>query len=242
MITFYYNMNIELNFNHKLNNILKITNNIHSFIRKMQDEYYKEFNKNFLVEGNYGDFKLNQDDYNNGLNKKIANFLWCMNLLDNNPTYCEIGFNTGFSSSIGMLGLYNKNPNVYIFDYGAHIYIRPCIDLFKSSFEHRANKIEYIEGDSVITVPKFIEDNQNLIGTFDFIHIDGGHDEEFIKNDFKNCDILIKKPGGIIIIDDTNMEHINNEVDFYIKNNNYVELFFLDLSNFVFPHRIIQKK
>ena len=137
---------------------------------------------------------------------------------------------------------FDSKRQEYIFDYGAHIYIRPCIDLFKSSFEHRANKIEYIEGDSVITVPKFIEDNQNLIGTFDFIHIDGGHDEEFIKNDFKYCDILIKKPGGIIIIDDTNMEHINNEVDFYIKNNNYVELFFLDLSNFAFPHRIIQKK
>jgi predicted O-methyltransferase YrrM len=233
--------NIETNFISKSKNILNIINSIHGFINDMQKDYYKKFNTYMLIEGNYGNYTLNDDNYNRFLNKKISNLLWAMNLLENNPTVCEIGFNTGFSSSIIILGLHNKNPNFYIFDYNEHNYVKPCFDLFKTRFENNINKLEFIEGNSIITVPEFINKNQNLIGTFDFIHIDGGHSEECIKNDFKNCDSLIKI-GGIIIIDDTNVKHINDEVDFYIKNNNYIELFFSDVSNFIYPHRIIQKK
>jgi len=221
----------------KFNNINQIINNINNIIIN-----YIQQNNNLVIEGNYGSFDYNNNERNEYLRKKNDNLLWAMNLLKNNPTVCEIGFNTGFSSSMMMLGLYNKNPNYYIFDYGEHIYINSCLELFKNTFENKINKFEYTEGNSIITVPNFINNNQNLIGTFDFIHIDGGHTEECITNDFKNCDVLIKKPGGIIIIDDTNLSYINELVDFYIKNNNYVELFFLDVSNFIHPHRIIQKK
>jgi len=221
----------------KFNNINQIINNINNIIIN-----YIQKNNNLVIEGNYGSFEYNNNEINEYLRKKIDNLLWAMNLLKNNPTVCEIGFNTGFSSSMMMLGLYNKNPNYYIFDYGEHIYINSCLELFKNTFENKINKFEYTKGNSIITVPNFINNNQNLIGTFDFIHIDGGHTEECITNDFKNCDVLIKKPGGIIIIDDTNISYINELVDFYIKNNNYVELFFLDVSNFIYPHRIIQKK
>jgi len=228
--------NITQNFNSKLNNMVKIVNNIHDLINSMKKE-----DPDMHVEGNYGNFQLNNEEYNDFLNKKISNLLWAMNLTENNPNVCEIGFNTGFSSSMMMMGLYNKNPNFYIFDYNEHKYVKPCLELFKSNFNHKINNFKFIEGDSIITLPNFINENQNLMRTFDFIHIDGGHSEECIKNDLKNCDNLIKR-GGIIIIDDTNYSHINNEVDFYINNYNYVELFFLDISKFMHPHRIIQKK
>lgn len=54
----------------------------------------------------------------------------------------------------------------------------------------------------------------------------------------KNCDLLIKK-NGIIIIDDTNMYEINIYVDLYISSGNYIELNVY--KTYGYEHRIIQK-
>jgi hypothetical protein len=220
-----YNENIEKNKN--LNNIHILIDNIKS----------KE--PNLIIEGNYCMYN-NDENFNIFLNKKIANLLWCVNQLpSDNLNICEIGFNAGHSSSLIGNILDKKTYNFYIFDIAQHIYTKPCFELFKSTFKNDNNNIYFIEGNSIITIPEFI--NENRIGTFDFIHIDGGHTKECIDNDFKNADILIKN-NGIIIIDDTNISFINDAVDFYINNNNYVELFLLDIKSFVYPHRIIQKK
>jgi hypothetical protein len=68
--------------------------------------------------------------------------------------------------------------------------------------------------------------------------VDGGHSEHCISNDMKNADQLVKK-GGILIIDDTNLMHINQYVDFYLFNRGYKELRVLETK--CYPHRIIQK-
>lgn len=58
----------------------------------------------------------------------------------------------------------------------------------------------------------------------------------------KNADILIDI-NGIIIIDDTDYNYINNCVDYYIKNKNYEEIFLLEIDKtYSNPHRIIKKK
>ena len=217
--------NIDKN-NESINNIYNLVINTKS-------------KETIVVEGNY--CMYNEDEhFNKSLNKKIANLLWCIKILpSNNLNICEIGFNAGHSSSLIGNALDDKTYNFYIFDLAEHIYTKPCFELFKKTFKNDNNNIYFIEGNSIITIPQFI--NENRIGTFDFIHIDGGHSKECIDNDFKYADILIKN-NGIIIIDDTDYQYINDAVDFYINNNNYIELFLLDVKNFIHPHRIIQKK
>jgi hypothetical protein len=56
----------------------------------------------------------------------------------------------------------------------------------------------------------------------------------------KNADILLKI-NGIIIIDDINIKIINDIVNLYINGQRYIEVFLLDLSKCISPHRIIKK-
>lgn len=234
----------------KYETYIKHLTNIDKFIKSLQDIYNSMYNNTFEVEGNYY-YTINNPDpkhdiiLNNLGYHKIANLLWAIKVIsDNNQNklnICEIGFNAGHSASIIATALENIDYNFYFFDITLNTYVRPCFQLFNKKFKNDNNKFEFIEGDSIITLPKFINDNDKLINTFDFIHIDGGHNEECITNDLKNADMLIKK-GGIIVIDDTHLHIINNQVDYYIQNKNYQELFFLDLMYFMYPHRIIQKK
>ena len=75
------------------------------------------------------------------------------------------------------------------------------------------------------------------IGSYDVIHVDGGYTEHCITNDMKHADILLKK-GGIMIVDDTHMYHIDQCVNLYISKG-YKELNVLPTKGY--PHRIIQK-
>jgi hypothetical protein len=97
---------------------------------------------------------------------------------------------------------------------------------------------EYIEGDSTLTMPKWIETNKPLTGLYDVVHVDGGHSEHCINNDMKNADILVKS-GGILIIDDTYLPHINKNVNLYLSNGKYREMDVLISKGYT--HRIIQK-
>ena len=88
---------------------------------------------------------------------------------------------------------------------------------------------------------KWINSNPNTCYTYDIVHIDGGHSEECINNDFKNA-IKLVKSGGIIIIDDTDSQHISNYVDQYLSTGDFKELQIMDTggSANTFSHRIIQ--
>jgi hypothetical protein len=237
-------MNIVDNFN-KCNNIITIYINekLNTLLNKLQHEYFQKYNNYFIFEGNYGTFNFNSENLNLLGKYKVANLLWAIKLLcdNDNLNICEIGFNAGHSACMITSVLEDKSFNFYIFDYGEHYYMKPCFDLLYSSFKKDNNNILLIEGDSIITLPNFINNNQQLIGNFNFIHIDGGHTKECIENDFKNADLLIKKD-GIIIIDDTNISVINECVDYYINNKNYEELIFYNLNEYCYPHRIIIKK
>jgi 3D (Asp-Asp-Asp) domain-containing protein len=97
---------------------------------------------------------------------------------------------------------------------------------------------EYVEGDSANTMPAWIKENPSACGTYDVVHVDGGHFESCIMNDMKNTDILIRV-GGIVIVDDTNSDIINRYVDMYLGSGKYKELD--TLKTYGYPHRIIQK-
>ena len=54
----------------------------------------------------------------------------------------------------------------------------------------------------------------------------------------KNADLLVKK-GGIVIIDDTYINYINNYVNLYLSSGKYREMNVLESKGYT--HRIIQK-
>ena len=151
---------------------------------------------------------------------------------------CEIGFNAGHSTMLLLLGRDTSPVDFTIFDIGTHRYTRPCVSYIQSVFPHV--KFEYVEGDSTVTMPSWINTHKELIGSYDVIHVDGGHSEHCIINDMKNTDLLIKL-NGIVIIDDTNLENhaINRCVDMYISTGRYVELDIIKTE--CYPHRILRK-
>ena len=185
------------------------------------------------LEGNcfYYDRSLNEFPE---LYSKQLNLFWCGKQAVEN--ICEIGFNAGHSTLLLLLGRNNTPLNFTIFDIGHHSYTKPCIDYIKSKFSHV--NFEYVEGDSILTIPNWIDNHKELINTYDVVHVDGGHQEQCIFNDMRNTDLLVKK-NGIVIIDDTNDPAINKYVDFYISTGNYIELNLLP--TYGYQHRIIKK-
>ena len=168
---------------------------------------------------------------------KQTNMFWCGTTV--NKKICEIGFNAGHSSLLFLLGRDLSNLEFTIFDINRHSYTQPCFEYIKSNFSHI--NFEFIPGDSIIEIPKWINTNSNAHNTYDIIHIDGGHSEECINNDFKNAVKLVKK-GGIIIIDDTDSKHINKYVDQYLETNNFKELHIMNTGGGpnTYSHRMIQ--
>lgn len=149
---------------------------------------------------------------------------------------CEIGFNAGHSTILMLLGREKSPLNYTIFDIGHHAYTRPCFNYVERQFQNI--NFEYIEGDSTLTMPEWLEKNKHLKGSYDLIHVDGGHDEVCIQNDMKNTDILIKV-NGIVIIDDTYWPPIHACVEQYLASGNYKEISALE--TLTYQHRILQK-
>ena len=190
-------------------------------------------NSNSALEGNCFYHHTTLNDFPELYSKQL-NLFWCGKQAIENM--CEIGFNAGHSTMLLLLGRSNTPLNFTIFDIGHHSYTKPCYEYIKSKFSFV--NFEYIEGDSTSTMPEWINNHSELMYKYDVVHVDGGHTEHCISNDMKNADLLIKK-NGIIIIDDSNMESINNYIDLYLSNGNYRELNLLSTSGY--PHRVIQK-
>jgi hypothetical protein len=195
--------------------------------------------KNVIIESN-SSLEGNCFYHNGTLNlyhelyTKQLNLFWCGKQEIKNM--CEIGFNAGHSSMLLLLGRNDKPLKFTIFDIGHHAYTRPCFEYIKKEFSNV--NFEYIEGDSSITMPEWIQNNKEFIYKYDLVHVDGGHSEHCIFNDMKNADLLLKK-NGIMIVDDTNYGVINSYVNFYLSSGNYIEVPVIPTK--AHPHRVIQK-
>ena len=167
---------------------------------------------------------------------KQLNLFWCGKQAT--TKICEIGFNAGHSCMLMLLGREKTPLDMTIFDIGHHAYTKPCLDYIQSAFPH--TRLEYVEGDSTVTMPSWVNNHQDEQETFDVVHVDGGHSHFCITNDMMNTDQLVKV-GGIIIVDDTDISYISNELDTYIQSGRYEEIKIFPMSQCQFQHRIARK-
>jgi len=185
------------------------------------------------LEGNSFYFHASLNVYPDLYSKQL-NLFWCGKQAV--TKICEIGFNAGHSSMLMLLGREKTPLDLTIFDIGHHVYTKPCVSYIQSYFPHIT--LNYLQGDSTIIMPIWIDANKDRVGVYDVVHVDGGHTEHCISNDMKNADRLAKK-GGIVIVDDTNVPYINAFVDVYISSGKYREMDVLTTKGY--PHRILQK-
>jgi predicted O-methyltransferase YrrM len=108
----------------------------------------------------------------------------------------EIGFNAGHSAEVFL----KNNNELFLtsFDLGSHDYITTAKEYIDLTYP---NRHKLILGDSRISIPKYLENKDNITN-FDFIFIDGGHDYEIANKDMENCFYLAHKD-TIVAIDDT---------------------------------------
>lgn len=136
---------------------------------------------------------------------KQCNLLWAASTAT--TRICEIGFNAGHSSLLFSLVHPDKPIHFTLFDLCEHAYTKPCLSFLKERFSHHT--YELVEGDSTRTIPEYITKNQALLGTYDLVHVDGGHTEECATSDFTNA-LQLVRPGGFLIVDDTNVSYIDD--------------------------------
>jgi cephalosporin hydroxylase len=167
---------------------------------------------------------------------KQMNLLWAGTQVK--TRMCEIGFNAGHSALLMLNGCPTGSKIEFtIFDIGHHNYTKPCIDYVQSQFPNVA--FEYIEGNSIVKMGGYIQQRPEVCGTYDVVHVDGGHTLECITADFAHASKLVRK-GGIIIVDDTNMEHIDAVVNRAIKSGDFIEVECFPTVGY--QHRIIQSR
>lgn len=154
---------------------------------------------------------------------------------------CEIGFNAGHSCLTMLLGRETRPTTCTIFDICTHSYVLPALKYMQAQFPH----VSFVMngGDSTATMPKWIAEHPCEKDSYDVVHVDGGHTKHCITHDMANSSLLVRN-GGLIIVDDTHVPHINAVVDQYLSER-HGSAAFVEVTG-IFPtslytHRIIQR-
>lgn len=147
----------------------------------------------------------------------------------------EIGFNAGHSSLL-FLAANSGATELTLFDLGGHAYVRPCVEYIRNQFP--SVNMTYIEGDSTRTLPAFVAENKDKKGTYDLVHVDGGHDRDVVLSDVSSAIDLVA-PGGLMILDDTNIDYISDIADACVSSGAFVEEKILDTIGY--QHRILRR-
>lgn len=126
-------------------------------------------------------------------NKQVDDLIFLTN--KPNIDIMEIGFNAGHSAEVFLKN--NSTLKLTSFDLGDHNYVLTSKEYIDAMYQNRHT---LILGNSIITIPKYINDNPNK--KFDVIFIDGGHDYSIANADLENCMNLAHK-NTVVIMDDT---------------------------------------
>lgn len=163
---------------------------------------------------------------------KRINFL---NLVLDNKVkkMAEIGFNAGHSAAV-FLSVLPKDGSAIFFDLNDHKYALPCYEYLKSKYPQING---FIPGDSRQTIPNYIDHHPEEVGTYDLIHVDGGHSDDIVASDIFYSDKLLKS-GGIMILDDTQLKCIENQI-FLLLQNGYS--FVYQIPTYGFSHVCLMK-
>lgn len=153
--------------------IHEISKILHTIGERVEGNLICDINPNISVE------EQNRD--------KIQNLQY---LVRGKRRVCEIGVNAGHSLLL-MLSV-NPTAEYVLFDIGTHAYTRPCMEYICRAYPNTSIRIIY--GDSKDTLPTYS-------GTFDFIHVDGGHNLPEVSSDYKEATRLIE-PHCPIVFDD----------------------------------------
>lgn len=151
------------------------------------------------------------------------------NTVLNAKTAVEVGVNAGHSLLVMLLA--NPSLIIYGFDICIHPYTKPCVDYLNSQF---GNRINFIEGNSKITMPEFIQNNPNL--TIDFFHIDGMHEID-TDHDFQNSYKLARN-NSIILWDDSDNDTLNMLWNKYVIGGKVEDITNQYLPTYVHQHTI----
>lgn len=142
----------------------------------------------------------------------------------------ELGFNAGHSALLLALGS-GGNGCITFYDICSHRYVKPCFEFLKEKFPSATMKL--VPGDSRQTLKDAVLRGEK----YDLFHLDGGHDYEVYMSDLE-CALHLTKKGGIIIIDDTNVFHIDQGVDKIIQMGLVEEITYQ--ATFGYTHRIVR--
>jgi hypothetical protein len=156
---------------------------------------------------------------------------------------CEIGFNAGHSAALlglGSMERHGDHTELVIFDLAEHAYTRPCWEFLQDRYFSELRGCQFVAGDSRVMIPAWMELNRHHVGTFDLVHVDGGHTTECIVSDLFSA-YHLARPGGRIIVDDINSTYIMPVVNLWMMSG----LLEIDLgfeATSVHPHVVLTKK
>jgi predicted O-methyltransferase YrrM len=120
----------------------------------------------------------------------------------------EIGFNAGHSCLLMLLA--NDDSKITVIDNGRHRYTLKCYDYLIKLFPGR---IEFLIGDSIEICSELKYKKPRF---FDMVHVDGCHDYRYANLDFFQTKDMTTI-GGFIIFDDTQIPHIQDLWNGYVK-------------------------
>ena len=119
----------------------------------------------------------------------------------------------------------NNDISVEVFDICNHGYTMKCFDKVS---EWASGRISISPGDSIVSVPKFFEENSKR--KFDLIHVDGCHSLEHARADLENVIGGLER-GGFIVCDDTQNGGVYREWKYFISDHGLKEITSFDIDS-----------
>jgi hypothetical protein len=119
----------------------------------------------------------------------------------------EVGVNAGHSCLLAM----HVNPALHYtgIDWAGHAYSHECLDKLQALFAHR---VSLLREDSRQALARLCE---TASGSCDFVHLDGGHDFDFMMSDL-GAALRLTRPGGLILVDDDDMFPVYAACDYAV--------------------------
>lgn len=201
--SWFYMLNIDKEFApHSL--LATLITNQHIF--KTLDKIVIESGQGF-VEGSLFFFGNQDMQYNDTFIHKQINLY---NLAKKAKNILEIGFNAGHSTALMLLA--NPTSKIMHFDLREHAYGERCYEFLKSVFG-KERFIEFVAGDSRVTVPSHID---KCTTRFDLLHIDGGHTDLVAYSDITHTQ-KYAAPQNYVIVDDYDMPNLKAVTDQFVR-------------------------